>query len=515
MSTFLITNRFREEMHALFSRLCFELGGLPLRLEIIEQKGATAYWKQGLVVINTEYVELGGRPYTEDVMYHELGHAHPVWLAPTTVKNIVVDHKMLEALLEREGSKWLPSRHNQFLNIVYDTIIDTLRTWEHGCNPMVVLETFEKKDPSDRSGYVPGSNQVAEWLTAFREVITGNDFSDWIGDEVKEAALASPGIIKKVWDARYRVKQISELLFPLFDKQFADEHNNLEDLLKALGVNPSGTKEGGDIDKMLDDIDLDDPDNRRILDKIIGSGIGAAPLNFEFERIWQKAGKKVRFQLNLKQPAPGQRLSAGYQPWVPGMPLRDLDMEATMSTYGRFLPGRTTLRPLTVEGPGTYTDAPQPNRMVVNCDVSGSMRRESTLLALFVFLREAQRRNKVVAADLFGDDHVVAPFSSNHRATAKHLFDRYHHAGGGNSVPGPENLVNQLKPGDLLLYVTDFGLNANDQEVANRSLLQLKGQGVTVVFILMFYEHYGTSTTLPYVFCEKIEDLSRITLTAI
>jgi len=64
-------------------------------------------------------------------------------------------------------------------------------------------------------------------------------------------------------------------------------------------------------------------------------------------------------------------------------------------------------------------------------------------------------------------------------------------------------------------FLLDFGLNTEDQEVANRSLLQLKGQGVTVVFILMFCTHYAAGTTLPYVFCEKIEDLSRITLTAI
>ena len=86
--SFLITNRFLDESQALFTKLCFELGGIPARLEIREEKGTTAYWKQMLVVINSEYVEIGGKPFTEDVIYHELGHAHGTWQAPARMIHI-------------------------------------------------------------------------------------------------------------------------------------------------------------------------------------------------------------------------------------------------------------------------------------------------------------------------------------------------------------------------------------------------------------------------------------------
>jgi hypothetical protein len=98
--------------------------------------------------------------------------------------------------------------------------------------------------------------------------------------------------------------------------------------------------------------------------------------------------------------------------------------------------------------------------MLNNCFVGGAMTGAATTLALFTFIREAQRRKKPVAVDLFGDRHFEVPFSNSHREVAQRVLQNYHIPGGGNSVAGPELLVDRLQAGDLLMYVTDVRLEA-------------------------------------------------------
>jgi len=143
------------------------------------------------------------------------------------------------------------------------------------------------------------------------------------------------------------------------------------------------------------------------------------------------------------------------------------------------------------------------------------MNREGTVLALFTFLREAQRRRKPVAVDLFADGHFRTPFSTNHREVAQTLFANYHVPGGGNSVPGPEELEACLQAGDLLLFVTDFGLDHDDQRRAAQILRTLTNQGVAVAFICMFTDHYARAAGLPFVLCPDINALADLTLTTI
>lgn len=494
-----------------FNRVRWQMGGIPARLKCrdVEQ---VAYWDRMLIVLSIRYVNEGKLPFVEDVSYHELGHANRLWDVPGTFQNLVMDNLMVGKLTE---GKWPKGLVHQFLNIVYDTIDDTLGAWEYGRNPLVTLNTCRAVDPEDLSGYTPGKNPVSEWLTAFREALMKQPFSPHISDPIREAAEQSLLIIRKTWDNRLRVKRIAELLYPLFARQFEEGQEAIKALLAALGVGNPGVANGSDPDDMLEGLDLDDDEIRDTVSEIIGQGQGGKKLNMDFERLWQKAGRKVRCQLECKEKSPGEMLRAGDLPWTPGMPLRDLDIVRTLEQRGRFMPGQTTLRPLMVQGPGSYVDAPVPRRMVINCDVSGSMHQEPTVTALFTFIREAQRRRKPVAVDIFGDSHYYVPFSGNHREVAQRVYENYHVPGGGNSVPGPEKLVDKLQSGDLLMYVTDFGLVGHDQEQAVKVLQALKGQGVAVVFICMFTEHYAARCGLPFVLCKRIEQLADLTLKTI
>jgi len=509
-----VPEAFLRDSHNLFEKARWKMGAIPAHLTIRDHEHTASICAME-VIIDSKHALAGDLPFVDDVSYHELGHAYLPWLAPGTFKAAVEDHLMVKKLLETMNVKWPKRRIPHFLNIVYDTIIDTERTWAYGCNPKVSLECQEKVNPQDLSKYTPGDDKIMEWLRAFREAVTETPFSSHICKEVQEAATKSPQIIRRVWDLRVRVKQICELLFPLFTQDFEDEQKDIEGLLRMLGVNPSGTSEGDDLDKMLEGIDLDDKELREVIEEEVGQRLGGKKLNWGFEKLWKDASKKVRFRLEMKQKGPGEQLRAGDQPWVPGMPLRELDVERTMERHGRFLPGLTTVRPMIVEGPGTLADAPQPQRMAVCVDVSGSMDKDPTSMALMTFLREAQRRQKPVAVDMFANDHVQIEFSTNYRKVGELAYEKYGHAGGGNSVPGPELIASRLRTGDLLLYITDFGLNEEDKVVAANTLRALKAKGVTVVFILMFTTGNIGNHNLPYVFCESIEALANVTLTSI
>jgi hypothetical protein len=439
-----------------FHRVRWQMGGIPAGLECRDVEHV-AYWDRMLIVIGMRYLLAGGLPFVTDVSYHELGHANRLWDVPGTFQNMVHDNLMGGTLTE---GAWTRGMNHQFLNIVYDTIDDTLGTWEYGRDPLVTLNTIRRVDPDNPPDDPPDGNPVAEWLTAFREALTGQPFSPHLSTPIRDAALASPSIIRQTWDNRVRVKRIAELLYPLFKQQFDREQEGIRALLQALGVGNPGIANGGDPDTMLEGLDLDDQEVRDTVSSIIGQGLAGEKLDMDFECLWQKAGRKVRFQLECKEKSPGEMLRAGDLPWTPGMPLRELDIVRSLERFGRFLPGQTTVRPLLVQGPGNTADAPVPRRMLINCDVSGSMNRAATTLALFTFIREAQRRKKPVAVDLFGDRHFEVPFSNSHREVAQRVLQNYHIPGGGNSVAGPELLVDRLQAGDLLMYVTDVRLEA-------------------------------------------------------
>lgn len=499
------------DIENLFEKIRWQMGAIPARCEVRDVE-ATAFWDRMLVVYGYEHVVAGGMAFVEDATYHELGHPYLPWEVPGTFANLVHDTQVVKKLSE---DKWSPALSHDFLNIVYDTIDDTLGAWEFGRNPLALRETQEKVRPIDLSSYTPGTDKVMEWLRAFREAITKQPFSPYICAQIQTAALASSEIIRRTWDNRIRVRKICELLYPLLREEFDRQGEAIKEFLQNLGVGVCGTLEGGDLDQMLSGLIIQDEQTREIVDGLIGQYLPGVRINWAFEDLWQAAGKKVRFQLNLKQPAPAEALRAGDAPWVPGMPLRELDVARTLERQGRFIPGVTTVCPQLVDGPGTFTDAPEPKRMAVNCDVSGSMSNTPTLRALFTFIREAQRRKKPVAVHLFGNRHYCVDFSMDHRAVAQKVYDNYSAAGGGNSVAGPERLENLLRSGDLLTYITDFGLVSDDQARAGLILRALKSRGVAVVFIAMFEHHQAAVSGLQYVECLNIEDLADIALKTI
>ena len=255
---------------------------------------------------------------------------------------------------------------------------------------------------------------------------------------------------------------------------------------------------------------------QKIAKELLGMNEPGVMIDWDFAKIWELAGRKVKFRLDIQQPSESEALRVGDTTWVPGMPLRDLDVEATVAKYGKaFLPGVTTQRAFTVPGPGRTKPSPKPNRLKTCGDISGSMLAEPTSLALYTCIREAERRDIPVAVNTFANSVVdFGGFTKDYYGLAERIHRDYSKAGGGNSVSGLEK-SDDLKSGDLLLYITDFQLPDENQRHAVKTLQKLKARGVQVVFIAMFSSHDAACSGLNYTECLEIDDLYKATLQAI
>lgn len=508
-----------------FGLYCWDLGDVPARQEIHDDD-ITAYWDKGLVAFGLGYLNhaLGRDEETlfafhKALTLHELGHALLLWEVPGTILNMVKDHQHVDALCKK---KWKRGQVADFLNIVYDTIDDVLGYQQFQADITLVEEIL--RGQAEAAGkvsilkspdYEPGTEKVSEWLHAFRQAATREAFSPYICEEIQQASYEALRIIAGCFDNRMRAQKICDLLYPLFKEEFDKDAEKINKILKALGVGTPQTAEMGDEGEIMDSLVQQDEKTKEVAKELLGQIMPGVSINWALAELWEEAGKKVKFRLSITSKTPGEEMRVGDVTWVPGMPLRDLDVETTVKKYGKaFLPGVTTQRAFSIPGPGKEVPSPKPNRIKVCCDVSGSMANRPTSMALFTMIREAERRNIPVAVNTFANSVVTFEgFTKDYFGLAKQIHAGYSEAGGGNSVSGLEK-SDDLRAGDLLLYITDFGLPECSQEQATTKIRELTAIGVQVVFIAMFEHHDAAVSGLSYTECFDIEDLSSKTLTA-
>jgi hypothetical protein len=194
-----------------------------------------------------------------------------------------------------------------------------------------------------------------------------------------------------------------------------------------------------------------------------------------------------------------------------------------MLRYGKFIPGVTTLQGTYVPGPGVPKDEGFPN-IFISVDCSGSMETSSPYpgrtcgynhdlvsATIFALMHEAKKRRTNVCVNLFADKYWTSKLGGDYVAIAKDVWKQVSAVGGGNSIGGLKPLRDMIKPGDLLVYVTDFQLNPKDQEEAKADLQSFLARGAEVAFIAMF-NHDADKSGIAYVECKTLQDLEGIAL---
>lgn len=355
---------------------------------------------------------------------------------------------------------------------------------------------------------------IARWLT---ELFTSEPEEQQEGDGSDDGeSSGKPGKPGKGKPKKGKAGNLTE-------EELKKLQKAIKEAMEELGLNgESATAEDLEekpLEKKLEQVDIGDGGDREMAAKVLELNDEDAAFYF----LWTLAAQKVKLQPPLGKAGEGTVYSAGNVPWMLGMPLKDLDVRATIESGGRFIPGVTTVQPHFVPGPGMPQEGTSP-RVMGSFDVSGSMWQSSpvrdtynldtVLIAAFAIIHEAKRRKVPVAFNLFGDHQYYVDWSTNYEEVARKLFKNCMAPGGGNSCAGLEKDVRaNLAPGDLLIYATDFYLCGSEEKAA-KILQELLRDGVHITFIAMF-NHCAEKAGIPFVECQTLEDLEGISLKSI
>lgn len=309
----------------------------------------------------------------------------------------------------------------------------------------------------------------------------------------------------------------------LTEEELQELAQALEEALEEMGITEAQTQEDltdDPTEAKMKQVDMKDSEDREAARNAMKLSDDEAA----FEMLWMTAEERVRLQNPCGSIGEGSAYSAGSVPWAPGMPLRELNIENTLLGGGVFLPGVTTVQDYVVQGPGMPIEGTS-TRKAVSVDFSGSIQQGSpvragrnhdmALIAVFAVIHEAKRKKVPVLVNLFGDYNYTIEWSTDYKKIAREAFENSHRAGGGNSCSGITKKMETelIKPGDTLIYATDFYL-LGSEEKASRQLKKFIADGVQVIFIAMF-DHCAQEAGIPFVECRKLEDFEEICLASV
>ena len=535
-----------SSMTETFNEVRMDFGLLPLRFKTVSKiqfikevgedtLGAVA---QGMITLNEDYFPdppskrtIGGMEFEvvakeveESIFTHEFGHPYRQYRAPGAFKDKVKDAKAVSTRFS--DIKLLAV--NKLLNIVYDWVIDVLSYDRLGYDSRPIHWAMVDEESTK------GLSKIGQLLYAFRfEMGLGQYLPINIDADVTEAAQKGNAIIRdpeSSFDPSGRNLRLAVIIVELWQKDPSmDLVEAIVIALKGAGIGnaDAGTAEDSSEDPLeekISSLDLDDEEERKIAAELLGMTEEV----MAFYALWEMAAERVRLSTPLGAPSQGCAIKAADVPWYPGQPVKDLNIESTIYHNGVFIPGVTSLQDLKVEGPG-FPEEGISAPICISGDFSGSIAQggspietdtrggeyDIALIGVFAMIQEAKRRDVEVMVNLFGDENIVIPWSNDHRQVAYYTFKKVTDAGGGNSVTGLEPVVPAMRPGDLLVYLTDYELCSEARKKRGAlELQQILAKGCGIIFIALF-NHCAESAGIPYVECKELKDLEEVALRAI
>lgn len=505
----------------------------------------------GVVLVNRKYISIaeaaGVNPedLATNITSHELGHTYYLYESPGKFANKVRDIVNIDKKLGVTGDV----AHN-LLNIVYDTTIDIMSFDRSVYTSVPIVSTMNYANPHPEGGELSTGDQ---YLMAFREEaegITLQGGGERITDKVRKVARGIVEIVRlplmstlnercyntqedKNIEIAIRIAKLigaENQLVGKVKREVNDgnlSENESQVLGKALkkladdgkiGEAMSVEEVDGDIEAALAELDLKDA---KIV-KIATALLGIPQSEIGFYLIYNDASKSIRFDIPFHGIAEGEKIRAYDNRWSPGMQIRDLDVQATMLRHGKFIPGITSLQGAYVPGPGVPKEESFPS-IFISLDCSGSMKTLShypgrtlsnhdlVLTAIYALIHEAKKRRTKVCVNLWADSYWTSALGSDYEDIAKTAWKQVTVVGNGNSVGGLKPLRDIVKPKDLLVYITDFQLNNEEQNEAKADLKLFISRGSEVVFIAML-EHNASKSGVAYVECKSLRDLKGIAL---
>jgi hypothetical protein len=519
------------DLDGAFDRVRGLYGWMQCTYRVVGEDITAAVASMGIVV-GAQWLAKGGLRMFVELMLHEFGHPY---YAPGDFRNLFRFAQLAaEKIKVPLASSW--SFVLEILNVVTDVLVDTQNEDERGGDIAwqtgVLYDGFVKERKRDFS---PVEARAGALLLAYPEQITGERFTGCdFPEEVREAARRSVEIAREDITLYDRVDGILEEILGFFlqsreevpgkkggGKRCVPTQEELEALSQAI---KEARKNGNRSQSGLMEGLANDPEAAicAALDEagpgavaLAGGYLGYAPELMKRALVKARARRMLQLlAVKGKLPAAPQGYPAGLNVWHPSMPLvgqRGLNVQASIRQGGpRLIPGITTRTDCFWPAPGQAAST-KPKRMGVSADVSGSMDKDDTILAICALLFWGAKHGLKVAATLFSDYEKLYPWTYGAVDLIDTLYEDYGGTGGGNNVTGLTRIKAEMEAGDVLFYATDFQIFSS-MEPAAAELKELVARGVRVIFFAMFTEQYARQAGVPYYFCPTIEELPALAL---
>ncbi len=286
-----------------------------------------------------------------------------------------------------------------------------------------------------------------------------------------------------------RVKDLAILLKPLFQNPSASQPK-----IRGLPLpgnempfdDPLEENDMKEIAKELEDLFPDDElmnkmrvdDNKKLLRQLRRRrALGLALPKLESSAI------------NLKM-----RMQSGM--WTPGKAATDLDLKSSIASFGRIIPGETTLGIKSVEG-ALCTDGVG-FQLTMLLDVSRSMNRnnrvERMIDAAVALNRAAKKNSYSVSIITFGERaRMIQQPTLDHAAAEETIFELNATEDDTNIYPALQMIKSShRKP--LVYILTDAGIYDIIERNVAESIRKITGEGKCILFLIGYEEELDDDT---------------------
>ena len=446
--------------------------GLMLDVRFQEGRGYKMNWRE--IVISKRVLEQS-EAVMKYAIAHEVGHRAIPNAPETEATRMLIKH-----------IAWNEGIHNAdlFLNVICDPIDDMGnlkgKPWsqDYAVGLKEMIEGVEKK----------AKHPIYDWLIKIGKAslaeVQGKpiDFLDAFEYECYVLLFHDP----RDWTERCR--DLARKLKHLFD-----ERPKRVDYRGIPFVKPIPSMEGAREEENVKPIEKVDKDAYYATEKDfeeVGKALAklypnrlriADPRVLKYYRKW-KIYSRIIPLVNMVNSSPRERFG-GYGRWKINMPLRDLDVKATISKYGVIIPNVTTLKK--VYEKGGEEGKSRSGALVLIVDKSGSMdglRIERAIEASVALIEQARRNGDLVSVIAFeGYPWLISPPSRNYTEIINKICNLVADGSTFISQALQMALEQQLKK-HATFIITDCGWG--DIKTAIDLLQQLTEKGKTVIFLI-------------------------------
>ena len=486
------------EIEDLFEEVRKEFYFPPAKLEFHDDPDSPFYMHNNRICIYQP--KCINRSQTVSIIRHEIGHME---YAPITIMQHGEFIEVISHILQINDIQFL----GFFSNVIYDMLVDYNILWDFNDDLHYRIETSIKSmNLTPQQIKQQKDNYLWVCLMAFYSSICNHEFISGIDPKIQAKADKAVKIVSDNTSLHDKIKNLTKLFKKLAEEQNDKDMKKMRQIMgqikKLLNQNSNGqitTREsmGGEQDKrdsLIKGMNGDSQsDNNSVKSKGMASASGVAIEGFYW--MVAKARKNIKFRIALPGGKGGKSSRGALLIWKPHEPIEKLDVAQSIINHGVLIPGLTTMKFESKKSTNQYECGIPAFYIVV--DTSGSMRSQDTTIALYSFIEAAKSYGVPVSVTMFCTTmYFTKPKTTNYFKLQRDIFENFS-SGGTTLYSGIEGLLTHNPKNSVIIYITDWESDANDQNQTDAKLQQL-AQRNAILNIEMFGgdEYKGSLRTI-------------------